>query len=299
MTIPTIDALPAVPSRNDQPDAFVANTDAFLGALPTLRSQINAASVAIDAVGSSATTSAATATTKAGEAAGSATTASAAAALATSALTYVATSSTSLSIGTGSKAFTLNEAGRSFAVGDAVVAERRSDPATRMVGTVSSYAGNVLTLNATSVAGSGGPYTDWLVFAAAFNALPGAAAADVRAGSSSLKALTPGDTYNAFAEVPLTDAATIAVDMSTFINAKVTLGGNRALGNPTNPKVGQTGFIRLIQDATGSRTLSFGSNWKRQGGAPGLTSAANAIDVLEYQVITPTYILYNVLTNPS
>jgi hypothetical protein len=111
--------------------------------------------------------------------------------------------------------------------------------------------------------------------------------------------MTPGDTYNALAEVTLTDAATIAVDMATFINAAVTLGGNRTLGNPTNPKVGQSGFIRLIQDGTGSRTLAFGGNWKRPGGAATLTTTAGAIDVLEYQVLSATYILYNVLQNPS
>ena len=127
----------------------------------------------------------------------------------------------------------------------------------------------------------------------------GAASADVLTGTTTAKAMTPGDTYNAFAEVTLTDAATIAVDMSTFINAKVTLGGNRALGNPTNPKVGQSGFIRLIQDGTGSRTLSLGGNWKRPGGPPTLTTTPGAVDVLEYQVITSTYILYNVLANPS
>lgn len=129
--------------------------------------------------------------------------------------------------------------------------------------------------------------------------VPSASSSDILTGTTTAKASTVGAEYSALAEATLADAATIAVDMSTFINAKVTLGGNRALGNPTNPKVGQSGFIRLIQDATGSRTLSFGSNWKRQGGAPTLTTTANATDVLEYQVITSTYILYNVLLNPA
>jgi hypothetical protein len=128
---------------------------------------------------------------------------------------------------------------------------------------------------------------------------PPASSADILAGANTTKPSTVGAEYSALAEVTLIDAATIAVDMSTFINAKVTLGGNRVLGNPTNPKVGQSGFIRLIQDGSGSRTLSFGANWKRQGGAPTLSVAANAVDVLEYQVITPTYVLYDVLVNPS
>ena len=87
--------------------------------------------------------------------------------------------------------------------------------------------------------------------------------------------------------------------MSTFINARVTLGGNRTLGNPTNPKVGQTGYIAVVQDGTGSRTLSFASNWKRQGGAPTMTTTAAAIDFIVYEVITSSYILYDVILNPS
>lgn len=54
----------------------------------------------------------------------------------------------------------------------------------------------------------------------------------------------------------LTDAATIATDCSTGLNFKVTLGGNRTLGNPTNAVDGQRYVWMLIQDATGSRTLT-------------------------------------------
>ena len=130
-------------------------------------------------------------------------------------------------------------------------------------------------------------------------AVSGASASVVRTGTSTATALTPGDTYSALAEVALTDSSTIAVDMATGLNFAVTLGGNRILGNPTNPKVGQCGFIRIVQDGTGSRTLSYGSNWKRQGGAPVLTTTAGATDILVYQVITSSYILYNLLANPS
>lgn len=126
-----------------------------------------------------------------------------------------------------------------------------------------------------------------------------ASASVVRIGTSTTAALTPGDTYNALAEVTLTDAATIAVDMATFINGAVTLGGNRTLGNPTNPKPGQTGRIRAIQDGTGSRTLAMGSNWKRSGGATALTTTAGGIDVIVYDVVSGTYILYDLIRSPS
>jgi hypothetical protein len=59
--------------------------------------------------------------------------------------------------------------------------------------------------------------------------------------------------------VTLTDAATIATDASFGDYFRVTLGGNRTLGNPTNMIDGQRVIWELIQDATGSRTLTLGS----------------------------------------
>jgi hypothetical protein len=90
----------------------------------------------------------------------------------------------------------------------------------------------------------------------------------------------------------LTDAATIAVDLDDNCHYKVTLGGNRTLGNPTNAVEGQTGFIEVIQDSTGSRTLSFGSNYRFVGGsAPTLTTAASSKDVLAYAVLSDEKIM--------
>ena len=57
----------------------------------------------------------------------------------------------------------------------------------------------------------------------------------------------------------LTDGATITPDFGANQNFTVTLGGNRTLANPSNMVVGQTGSIFVVQDGTGSRTLSFGS----------------------------------------
>lgn len=126
-----------------------------------------------------------------------------------------------------------------------------------------------------------------------------ASTSEVRTGTVDDRALTPDNCYDAFAEVTLTDAATIAVDMATFINGRVTLGGNRTLGNPTNAKPGQTGYIAVVQDGTGSRTLTFSSNWKRGGGAIPVSTAAGAIDFIVYQVISASYVLYDLIRNPS
>lgn len=98
------------------------------------------------------------------------------------------------------------------------------------------------------------------------------------------------------AVVDLTDAASIATDLSLGNNFSVTLAGARTLANPTNIVPGQSGIITIRQDATGSRTLAYGSNWKFPGAAaPALTTTANYVDVLAYYVISATEI-YAVLT---
>jgi hypothetical protein len=103
--------------------------------------------------------------------------------------------------------------------------------------------------------------------------------------------LTSDQAWGAVAFVTLTDAATIVVDMSTFLNAKVTLAGNRTLGAPSNTKPGQAGSILITQDATGSRTLAYNAVWKFAGGsAPTASTAANTVDRLDYLVVDSTHI---------
>lgn len=89
----------------------------------------------------------------------------------------------------------------------------------------------------------------------------------------------------------LTDGATITPDFAAANNFSVTLGGNRALANPTNLTAGQSGVIVITQDGTGSRTLSYGSYFKFPSGtAPTLTTTAAAVDVLCYYVESSTRI---------
>jgi len=89
----------------------------------------------------------------------------------------------------------------------------------------------------------------------------------------------------------LTDGVTITPDFAAANNFSVTLAGNRTLANPTNLTAGQSGFITITQDATGSRTLAYGTYWDfPAGAAPTLTTAANSIDVLAYYVVSSTQI---------
>ncbi|MHC5700906.1 hypothetical protein HHX38_01280 [Streptomyces sp. PKU-MA01144] len=63
------------------------------------------------------------------------------------------------------------------------------------------------------------------------------------------------------APVTLTDAATIATNASQGNLFRVTLGGNRTLGIPTNATNGQRITWELIQDGTGNRTLALASGF--------------------------------------
>lgn len=119
---------------------------------------------------------------------------------------------------------------------------------------------------------------------------PVGTAANFRANTAD-KALVTDRVWSAAEEVTLTDDSTIAVDMSTFINAVVTLTDNRTLGQPSNTKVGQSGCIRIIQDAGGTNTLAYHADWKFAGGVdPVLSTAGDAQDLLFYQVIAENVI---------
>ena len=80
----------------------------------------------------------------------------------------------------------------------------------------------------------------------------------------------------------LTDAADIAWDMCKGHAATVTLGGNRTLNNPTNLTQGSY-ILKVVQDGTGSRTLSTFTDYCWPGGVPPtLTTTAGAVDILTF-----------------
>ena len=85
----------------------------------------------------------------------------------------------------------------------------------------------------------------------------------------------------------LSYGSTITVDFASGIHHTVTLSGNITFGNPSNTSsaIGQSGSIFIIQDGTGSRTASFHADYKFVGGtAPTLSTAANAVDRLDYVI---------------
>ena len=77
----------------------------------------------------------------------------------------------------------------------------------------------------------------------------------------------------------------VTLNFDLFSNHVLTASGNVTLVNPTTESVGQTGIIVFIQDGTGSRTLSTGTQYEWPAGTAGtISTAANSVDVIPYVV---------------
>ena len=88
------------------------------------------------------------------------------------------------------------------------------------------------------------------------------------------------------------NTGSVTLDFDANQNFVLTLTGNVTLANPSTEKVGQSGFIVLIQDGTGSRTLSLGTDYETAGGSGiTLSTAASATDIVPYVVAASNRIL--------
>lgn len=76
--------------------------------------------------------------------------------------------------------------------------------------------------------------------------------------------------------VVLTDAATITTNATLGNHFRVTLGGNRVLDNPSGLVHDQRIMYEIIQDGTGSRTLSYGSLFQFGTDVPSPTLSTTA-----------------------
>ena len=82
------------------------------------------------------------------------------------------------------------------------------------------------------------------------------------------------------------------LDFDTYQNFVLTATGNVTLANPSTESTGQSGVIVLIQDGTGSRTLSTGTDYEWPAGSTGtISTAASSVDVIPYFVDASNSIL--------
>lgn len=104
----------------------------------------------------------------------------------------------------------------------------------------------------------------------------------------------------------MTDGATVTLDWSKPLNV-VTLGGNRTLAISGTPVAGESCKLKIIQDATGGRTLTWPTsgvtiNWPLSD-EPILTTTAARSDIIELTcfddtvgalVFDVTYMMFNI-----
>ena len=70
-----------------------------------------------------------------------------------------------------------------------------------------------------------------------------------------------GGTAVANTDTDTSNTGNVTLDFSANQNFVLTLTGNTTLVNPSTEQVGQSGFIAFIQDGTGSRTVSLGTDY--------------------------------------
>lgn len=200
--------------------------------------------------------------------------------------TNATTSSTLALASSGTISFDLDQADKAFLPGMPLTFALQSDLTKQMTVRLDTFTPStgVGTATISSATAEGGSYAGWNVFrggasggvpitraisvaggllvgggtlAADFViSLAKATVAQIAAGVEDVVITAKGQ-MDALRPQILADAATIALNMAGALGAKVTLGGNRILGKPTNYHWGQTYNIEVWQDATGGRTLAF------------------------------------------
>lgn len=102
-------------------------------------------------------------------------------------------------------------------------------------------------------------------------------------GTPTFRSLATADISDAYTTQTLTDGATVTFDASLGRSAMVTIAGNRTL-SITNFSNGQFLSLLVIQDGTGSRTLTLPSCKVINGGSGAVTlsTAASSQDILTF-----------------
>ena len=129
--------------------------------------------------------------------------------------------------------------------------------------------------------------TDNIIIGTDLDASSATVVAELNIGGHIIGSMAAADRYTKFAGQVYTETSALdvaALDFTTGNVQTVTLTSNVSpLPNPTNIKDGATYILIIKQDGVGSRTMTFGTSYKWEGGtAPTLSTGANAVDILTF-----------------
>lgn len=260
--------LPTPPSISD-PTNFEAEADAFLGALPLFQTELNAEVEALNDNIDDATTNLNALIAAAG---------------------FSGTSTTSNSIGTGSKTFT-TQVNKAWVVGTYILVTDDAAPTSNLMhGQVTAYNAGTgsITINVTLTAGSG-TKTAWTLGLSGPQGatLAKASASQIRAGTDDDNYKTSKGDMDAVAFVQISAGGSYTLDLSTGFNFEITLTSDMTFAVPSNLKDGKTGIITFLQQSSGgtyNRTIAFNASIRKPGAAPTMPTGAGAQGRISYIV---------------
>ena len=115
---------------------------------------------------------------------------------------------------------------------------------------------------------------------------------NVKKFETTANGVTVSGTAIATTDTDTSNSGSVTLDFAANQNFVLTLTGNVTLANPSTEQVGQSGFIAFIQDGTGSRTVSLGTDYETAAAAGlTLTATASATDLVPYLVVAANRIL--------
>jgi len=221
----TISSLPAVPTRSDPSATFIAKADAFMAALPTFVNELNAMGTLYN-------------------------------------LATTTTSASSVLIGTGAKTFTV-AAGLGFAIGMTLAIASTANSANAMLATVTGYSSTTLSVNVTSITGSG-TLASWTISLAATTS------------GASLGSNTFSGVQNYAQGTDIASAATVNLTTATGNGLSITgTTGITAftLGNGMSRYVTFAGALLLTYNASTMKLNTGGANYTTVAGDSALVYA--------------------------
>src|SRR6185312_10791054 len=180
---------------------------------------------------------------------------------------YETSSTSSLAIGTGSKTFTV-DSGKDITVGDWVLATSNADATNFMIGQVSAYSGNSLTISVPSAGvGGSGTKADWTIRISTA-AVAGKSAgfsykwstdttsADPTAGFVKANNATFASITTLYISETDNDANALASEIATWSSATSTIKGRIKIYDPVTPTNFMTFDLTALTDSGAYDTLT-------------------------------------------